>query len=126
MVTSRHPLQKKTYYISVDRWVSDVLDGLKFENNKKVYTLKYEDLISEFDITIEKLMSFLDEKYTVEVKNFVNYTNVQNNRAWDRNVQDIHTNSLKKWEHPEHRSRLEEFYNNKTAVQLLERLGYKL
>lgn len=125
VVTSIHPTKKSKYWVTIDRWINDVTAGIESEKYDNVFTIKYEDIISDFKSSITKILNFLGEDYVTELKDYDKYTNVKNNRAWDSKVQKIFSKSVNKWQNGEHKERMEEFYKNKTAVELLKYLGYK-
>ena len=52
VVLSRHPVDTARHWISPSRWVEDVSAGLSFEGHPQVLTIRYEDLVKEYDITI--------------------------------------------------------------------------
>lgn len=124
VITSMHPSKKNEYWVSVQRWIEDVELGLKYSNYKQVYTIRYEDIIYNFDTCLENVLAFLEEKPEKEIKEYVKYTNIKRNNAWENNVQKIHSESIEKWRKPEHKERLSEFLNNNRAVRLLNKLGY--
>ena len=125
VVLSKHPSNKQTYWVSINRWVNDVKSGLKYINKSNVHTLKYEDLILKHKETIEQLFLFLELPLTNEVLDFTNHTNVKKNNAWENEVETISTNSIKKWQNIENDSIIEQLYANKQAVELLNTLGYE-
>lgn len=124
VITSKHPLKLNEYWVTIDRWIKDVSEGLRFSLNYDIYMLKYEDLVKNYDVTMKRLLKFLGEKYTEDLKNFHLYTNVKKDRAWNNSVEKINLNSIKKWEKKEHREVLNEFYRNDAAMNLLKKLGY--
>lgn len=125
VITSKHPTKNKNeYWIDTDRWVKDVQEGLKYKNDKNVLTIKYEDLVSSRSDVIMSILNFIDEEYTDEIDNYTNYTNVKKNSAWNKEVQKIYNTSVKKWEEPEHRYVIEDFYNNEKAMNLMLSLRY--
>ncbi|ETN95795.1 sulfotransferase family protein [Zhouia amylolytica] len=124
VVTSRHPLLENEYWVSVDRWVNDVQAGLNYRDNKNVLLIKYEDLIINFNQTCKAIMDFIDEDYVTEVRDYHLHTNVKKDRAWKGQVRKISADSIKKWEKEEHKERINEFYQNHKAIELLKELGY--
>ncbi|NQZ67397.1 MAG: sulfotransferase [Lentisphaeria bacterium] len=65
-------IQKRTGNLEngIKRWCNDNLAGKEYWDNPNVYRIKYEDIISDFEKTITDLLSFLDEKYYDDLKNY--------------------------------------------------------
>ncbi len=126
VVTSKHPRHTPDqYWVSVRRWISDVKQGLAFAGHPHVYTLKYENLVHQYESEIQKLIHFLNEDMTAEIGNWLQHTAVKKSKHWASPVQNLHGKAIGKWQKPEHRRRYEEFMANDEAVELLQRLGYE-
>jgi hypothetical protein len=125
VMLSKHPLAPDEYWISPERWVRDVKVGLKFKNHPQVLTIKYEDLILSYRETIEEICDFIGEESTEELYSWVDHTNVQDNKAWDGTVKELHTESIGKWQRKENKARVEEVMQHEEVRKLLEELGYK-
>ena len=127
VVTSKHPKHTPDqYWVSVNRWIADVSLGLEFADYANVYTIKYENLINDYDSEIQKLLSFLDEDLTPEIQDWFHYTSVKKSKHWANPVQKVHANAIGKWQKPEHRQRCKEFMGNAEAVTLMQNLGYEV
>jgi len=57
----------KTYGDRIERWIYDNLAGLPYWNDPRVMVVKYENLIADTQITLEKIFNFLGEIYTEKV-----------------------------------------------------------
>ena len=127
VVTSKHPKHTPDqYWVSVKRWINDVSFGLSFNDRPNVYTIRYEDLIENYDEEIEKLLNFLGEDVNSEIKDWFVHTSVKKSKHWANPVQRLHKKAIGKWQKPEHQLRYEEFMSNDQAVNLMKTLGYKL
>ncbi|MBU0711739.1 sulfotransferase [bacterium] len=127
VVTSKHPKHSPDqYWVSVRRWINDVNLGLTFADKPNVYTIKYEDIINNYDVEIQKLLSFLGEDMVPEVRDWFNHTTVKKSIHWANPVQKLHSKAIGKWLKPEHRRRYAEFMENSEAVALMKTLGYEL
>lgn len=60
----------KDFNLAVDRWINDNLEGYKYWDNPNLKVVKYEDLISNSEKTLKKLMEFLGEDYTEKILKF--------------------------------------------------------
>lgn len=122
IVTSKHPTNKSEFWVDFDRWVNDVENGLKYKNHRNLLTIKYEDLISNFDETITAVLTFLNLDRSTEVLNFEKYSSVRNNVAWDKPLQPLY---IKKREQSEiMQSRIKEFIDYQPAKKLMKTLNY--
>lgn len=124
VMLSEHPSDPNTYWVSPERWVSDVKDGLKYKDHPQVLTVKYEDLILNYQQTINKICDFINEKCTSEMDNYFEHTTVKNNSAWYDKAGKIHSNSIEKWKKEENKSRVAEVMNYDGVEKLLKELNY--
>ncbi len=54
----------------IKRWVDDNRAGREFWGHPSVYVVKYEDLITNFEATVSRILDFLDEEYENEIKEY--------------------------------------------------------
>jgi len=123
--TSRHPTDPNSYWVSPGRWVQDVTAGWKYRKAERVLTLRYEDLVEEFQNTLGNICEFLDEPLVPELTDWVTHTTVKRNKAWSQPARRVHRDSLRKWERPEHQQRLEEILAYPGLTALMDELGYQ-
>ena len=124
VITSIHPSKPGSYWVSVEKWIRDVKAGIDFYDHPDILTVRYEDLTDNPTRVIETVCKFLDEPVLDEIINWFDHTNLVKSNAWFHQAKEIHQNSVKKWEKPEHKKRLQEFMDNEEAVALLKKLGY--
>ncbi len=86
VVLSEHPSKPGEYWVAPERWVNDVSASLPFENNSNVYTVRYEDLISEYEQTMRKLCQFLGIEYTESLADWYKHTKIVNHKAWHNGI----------------------------------------
>lgn len=67
-----YSIQKRTDSLEggIKRWVEDNLAGKKYWGDPNVHVMKYEDLITDFETTITGVLSFLNEEYECEMKDY--------------------------------------------------------
>ncbi len=126
VILSKHPTSPSEYWVSPERWVKDVKAGFKEEDNPNVYTVRYEDLILNFEEEIKKICSFLEVPVCHEILNWHEYTTVRKNRAYFGKVKNIFKTSIGKWKKPEHKARVEQLLEFDEAKMLLSKYGYEV
>ncbi len=123
---STHPTDKSKYWVESERWTCDVKKGLEFKGHDNVYTIRYEDIINNYDAEIRDLCCFLDLKNSDSIMNWHKNTTVKKNRAWSGEVKPLFSGSVGKWRDPKNKTRVQQFMQNQEAVELLMELGYKV
>jgi len=124
VLTSRHHNKPGEYWVSPNRWVKDVSKGLELIDRPRVFTVRYEDLVQNFEPTIRDLCAFLQIECGPEILNWHVHTTVRVNRSWQGKVVKLHANSVEKWKHPEHAERLTQILGDERILDLMERLDY--
>ena len=124
VLTSRHRNKPGEYWVSLNRWVKDVSRGLEFKDHPRVFTVRYEDLVQDFEPTIQKLCAFMEMECGPNILSWHTHTTVRKNRAWEGKVVKLHTKSVQKWKLPEHAVRLAQIMGDKRILGLMERLNY--
>lgn len=124
VLLSRHPEDPNKYWIPIHRWVNDIKLGLEVNDYPQVYTVRYEDLVSNYKNIIQGICDFIGEDSTGQILDWFEHTNVRNNTAWFQSVQKIHTQSVGKWKKEENKSRIEEILNYPEVPGLLKKLEY--
>ena len=123
VVTSRHPYHPEKYWVSKERWKSDVEAGLQCKN---CILVKYEDLIFNPEKVLRIICDYCKIEFQDQMLKFQSFTNVKQNVAWeDEKVTKIHSNRVKKWKNVEHEDIINEFSKDSECMFLLERLGYE-
>ncbi len=113
------------YHVPIERWINDVKKGKDYLNYKNVYTIKYEDIVLNYESTIKSLFEFLDEELCDEVYNFHKHTDVKKHGAWhDGNVKPVFSSSLDKWKKTEHSQVIETLMSSEEGKGLLRDYGY--
>lgn len=125
VILSKHPTSPDTYWVDPQRWINDVGAGFKERDNPKVHTVRYEDLILNYDKEIEKICNFLEIPLCDEIKNWHNHTKVRKNRAYFGEVKNIFNTSIGKWKNPENKMRVQELLKFEEAQKLLSFYGYE-
>jgi len=124
VITSVHPAHPGRYWVPTQRWIEDVEAGL--ECDEHIHRVRYEDIVLNTESALRSLCDFIEEPFEKEMLDYVSKTSVLKNIAWEGKALPIHANKIGKWKRPEHAKVVEEFMNNKKAVNLLQTLGYKV
>lgn len=124
VVTSRHPYKKEVYWVSVERWVTDVSAGVEFAQHPLVHTVRYEELIRDNDRVVRGICDFLELPWCAEMADWHKHATVRENAAWDGEVKPLFESSIGKWKKDEHAERLNELMSHPQAKRLLGELGY--
>ncbi|MGF1465716.1 MAG: sulfotransferase [Sandaracinaceae bacterium] len=124
VVTSRHPLHpERGWYVSPRRWVEDVTAGLAHRDHPRVLTVRYEDLVLEYERVVRVLCAFLDLPASDRFEEFPRHARMREHLAYrDRAVQPLSARSIGRWRrHPE---RARALIDLPEGAALLARLGY--
>jgi len=126
VVTSKHPKHRPDkYYADVDRWVNDAEIGLQFKDHPQVLTVRYEDIIKDFEKSMIRIYTFIGEEVPDALYEWKQNTSITHSKHWEKPVQDLYSHSISRWRKPEHKKRIDEFMQNPRAVTLLKELGYE-
>ncbi len=127
VVTSKHPKHNpEQYWVPINRWVADVREGLKYRDHPSVYTLRYEDLILNFQHTMESLCKFLEEPFSRELEDWVRYTAIRKSKHLNEPVQSLYRQSIGRWRREEHDRRVQTFMKSDEAVAFLKMFQYEV
>ncbi len=124
VVLSKHPTNKSKSWVGPERWINDVSQGLKVINHENVYTIRYEDLILDYENSIRKLCAFLNLSVTDEILHWHDHTTVSENIAWDGKVTPIKPSSIGKWREEKFKNQVNALMAHPTAVELLKKFNY--
>ena len=123
VLVSRHPEDPSKYWVPINRWIRDIKAGLDVENTPQVHTVRYEDLVSNYDKTINGICNFVGEETTDQIINWFDHTKVRKNTAWFQSVETIHNKSIDKWKNEENKLRVKEIMDRPDVVELLQKLN---
>ena len=121
VITSHHPSDASRYWVSTERWVSDVTKGLQFD----AHIVKYEDLIQDPKKELKKILDLATLKFQENVLN-PHLFGLENSDAWFEKAQPLNSKSIARWKDNAHIDIIKSFYKNEQALRLLGKLGYSL
>lgn len=123
VITSHHPNAADRYYVSPQRWVSDVKAGL--EHRDKSLLVRYEDLVSSPESTLHEICDYLELEYHPRLIDYSLHSTVRENKAWEgRAAKPLNADRLGRWQTPEHQKRIAELLGYPGVTELLNELGY--
>lgn len=123
--TSFHPTKMEEYWIPIERYVYDVEKGLEFINDPRVLTLRYEDLIEQNEVEIQRVLDFLDEAYCEEMKHWLEHATVRTNVAWSEGLKPLNKESLNKWQVKAHERMVKEVIANSRVQAIMKSFNYQ-
>jgi len=124
VVLSKHPKRPDQYWVSPEKWIRDTGIGLKYRDHSSVYTVKYEDLVLDYEKTIKDICVFLEIKCRPEILAWHRHAKVCKHDAYFGEVRDIFQDSVGKWKDSRYRERVDLLMQKPEAVELLKALGY--
>jgi hypothetical protein len=126
VVMSRHPLDPTKPWVSPERWVADVRDGLRVEADPRVLRVKYEDLVGSYLPTMRRICEHIDEPYVSDFERFPESARIQTHLAWAGEAKVMTSASVGKWKRAtgDGLRSVEALMNTPGAQELLVELGY--
>jgi hypothetical protein len=124
VITSRHPLRPEEYWVPIQRWIDDTQAGIAAASLPNVFSIKYEDLVTDGKDALHKLCDFIGEEYEDGMLSYYKDKRQTKIGAWAHESMPVHSKSIRKWEAAEHSEILSKFMENSEAVTLLMKLGY--
>jgi len=124
VILSRHPMDTDKYWVTPERWVEDVSIGLEHLDHPNVHTIRYEDLINQYEETIEGICKFLNIPLSDRILNWHQYALQRRSKALYSEIEKLSNRSIGKWKNPEHAQRVEQLTSMPAAMTLLEKYEY--
>ena len=124
VMTSIHPDDPEKYWVTPDHWIYEIQKGLQYLDYEYVYTVRYENLVLNFEPTIRKILNFIEEDFHENLLEWHIHTTIKRSRGWFNTAEKIHTNSVGKWKSPEFRKRLNTIMKHEQVPAMLRALNY--
>jgi hypothetical protein len=124
VILSKHPKRRNTFWVDPERWIQDVSNGLEFESHVNVHTIRYEDLIRNFNDTISGICNFLELPVSHEILNWHDYATHRVNKAYLSEVKQLSDTSIGKWKQEQYAERVKELTKIPEGIELLKKLDY--
>lgn len=126
VITSIHPSRPEGFHVNPHRWINDVEAGLRYENHPQVLTIRYEDLVRNYEITLKSICDFIGEDFRKEFLLFPKTAKekLTKMKTLDKQVQPVFAHSIGRWKRPENELRVRELTDNPRAKKLLVHYHY--
>lgn len=124
VITSHHPSDPAEYWVNVQRWVQDVSAGVKYEDHPQVLTVRYEDLVNNYDQVMEIICNFIDVEKDKNLLDFPRAARIKQNEAWFQEAAPINPQSIGRWKDLKYKKKIDELYADQRAVELLDHFRY--
>jgi hypothetical protein len=113
VVTEYDKKVMEKYVVDGERWVYDVMSGEKSASSPQVFTVRYEDLVHDYENTIRKICKFLGEEDPAPLLNYPKNAKFVQNRYW-----------IGKWQQPQYSARIKYFLQTPGVLEYLQYYGY--
>lgn len=124
VVTSVHPQKPDGFWVSPERWIHDVTEGLNYYDNPQVMTVKYEELILNHEKTVSRILHFIGESMCEEVLVWFQNSKIRFNEAWFGELEPLYASSVGRWQQEKYAHQARELLSYPEAKHLLRKLNY--
>ncbi len=125
VVTSVHPREASRYWITPHRWVMDVAAGRRLENHPQVCTIRYEELVRNYEAIMRRVCEFIEEDFTPAFLQYPNSARVQESIAWFNPAQTMNDRAIGRWQESKFEQAVNALLHEPGAVELLEHYNYR-
>lgn len=115
VVTENNKNVMARYALTSEEWVYDVQAGMKFDNHPQVMTVRYEDLMQDYERVIRKISEFIGEDNPVPFIKHPKGAATIMDRHW-----------VGRWQQPQYSERVENLLLIEGAQNLLQHYDYTL
>ncbi|MBT6687189.1 MAG: hypothetical protein HOB05_12755 [Bacteroidetes bacterium] len=113
VVTEKNRIVAGRFAVSSNQWVHDITAGRKLERHPQVLTIKYEDLVQNFEKTINELKKFIGEDDFSLLLKYPKNATIMEDRPW-----------IGKYKQPQYIQKVESLLNVPGAIENLQHYGY--
>ena len=124
VVTSHHPNDPTSYWVSPNRWVRDVQAGREVEDHAQCLTIKYEDLVKDPLDYLREICEFVGEDYSEKFEDYPETATIQSSSAWFGEAESVQRRSEERWKKEEHQEILGRLLDMPKAVDHLQHYDY--
>ncbi|MCG3117914.1 MAG: hypothetical protein ALAOOOJD_00029 [bacterium] len=124
VITSIHPGHGKKFWVPPERWIMDVAAGRQMESHSQILTIRYEDLVREYEIIMRRICAFLDEEFAPEFLTYPHSARIKESGAWFNPAQAANDKSIGRWREEKFKDTVEALLREPLALELLRHYGY--
>lgn len=124
VITSHHPQDPTSYWVTPSRWIRDVAAGRQFEGHPQFRTVKYENLTANPTTCLRQICEFLGEEYSAQLEEYPESATITESAAWFREAGKVQTRTEKRWTKDVHHAVVETLLDRPEAVKLLRHYDY--
>jgi hypothetical protein len=126
VTTSFLPAEPDRFFVSPGQWMQDVSAGLSFRDHPAVLTIRYEDLVFQEAVELNRICKFLDEPFTSELASWHENSPKRKDKAWRSGLSKMHTKGIGRWKDPAFAERVEEVMRYPGLSDMLRSMGYEV
>jgi hypothetical protein len=124
VVTSLHPGHTDRFWVPPHRWAMDVAAGRRMENHPQISTIRYEDLVRQYEMTMRRICEFIDEEFDAAFLAYPNSARIKESGAWFNPAQATNDKSIGRWQDPQYKEIVAALLQEPMAIELLRHYDY--
>jgi len=124
VVTSIHPGHETKFWVPPERWIMDVAAGRQMEKHPQILTIRYEDLVRNYEVTMRRICEFVEEEFIAEFLSYPNSARLKESGAWFNPAQATNDKSIGRWKDAKYQKVAAELLSEPMAIELLQHYGY--
>jgi len=123
VITSVHPNHPGQYWVTPDRWIEDVSEGLRYQEHTLI--VKYEDLVLDLKNTVHKICNYIEESFEDQMLDVEKNATVRQNIAWGKEqIKPMHSSGIQRWNKKESNNIINQMMKNEKVNTLMKKLKY--
>lgn len=124
VITSVHPGHNNKFWVPPDRWIMDVAAGRQMENHPQILTIRYEDLVRNYEATMRRISTFIEEDFVADFLAYPDSARIKESGAWFNPAQATNDKSIGRWQDSKFKETIAALLQEPLAVELLRHYGY--
>jgi Sulfotransferase family len=124
VVTSLHPGHTSRFWVTPHRWAMDVAAGHRMGNHPQILTIRYEDLVQQYEATMRQICEFIEEEFDAAFLSYPHSARIKESGAWFNPAQATNDKSIGRWKDPKYNEIIEALLQEPMAIDLLRHYGY--
>lgn len=124
VITSIHPGHETKFWVPPERWIMDVAAGRRMEKHPQILTIRYEDLVRQYETTMRRICAFIEEEFVAEFLAYPESARIKESGAWFNPAQTANDKSIGRWRDPKFEATVAALLQEPLAVELLQHYGY--